>query len=189
MSVLIVALELELARTLTRRLVAQGDEVRVIATRDDEAEAQRSLGAHVARGAHLDADLVERAAQNVRSIVVGEVEAEVMSEILEGARVAHVERIIICTARRLGRSLDLIRESPIQYVVLAYRKESAFRRRSSHSNEFVAFVIDAADDLAGEPRLELDLNAPSTLEMLGFESRTEPANGGVSGPGSGTPDP
>ena len=185
MSVLIVALEPELARTLTRRLVGQGDEVRVIA-QDHEAEAQRNLGAHVARGAHLDADLVERAAQNVRSIVVGPVEAEVMSEILAGARLAHVERIIVGTPRPLGRALDLLRDAPIQYVVLDYRKKRAFSRRSWHSDELVALLIDAADDLAGEPRLELDLDASSTFETLGIETRR--VSGGGSGQGSGTPD-
>ena len=187
MSVLIVGLEPQLARTLTRQLVAQGDEVRVIAIQDDEAEAQRSLGAHVARGAQLDADLVERAAQNVRSIVVGSVEPEVMSEILEGARLAHVERIIVGTSRRRDRSLDLLRDAPLQYVVIAYRKKRAFRRYSCHSDDLVAFAIDAADDLAGKPRLELDLDAPFTAETLGIETRTEPVNGGGPGPGSGTP--
>ena len=108
-----MGLDAELARTLTRRLISQEDEVRVIATPGDDAEALRNLGAHVARGQRLDADLVERAAQNVRSIVVGVVEPETMSEILEGARFARVERVIVCSHHPLGSSIDLLREASI----------------------------------------------------------------------------
>jgi hypothetical protein len=175
-SVLLVGLDAELAQTVTRRLISQDDEVRVIATAGDDAGALRDLGAHVARGQRLDADLVERAAQNVRSIVVGAVEPETMSEILEGARFARVERIIVCSDQPQPSSVDLLREAPIQYVVLNYRKPGRFRRRSTHTDDYVALAIDTADDLAGEPRLELDLGAPSSAEALGLDPRSDPAN-------------
>jgi hypothetical protein len=174
-SVLLVGLDAELARTLTRRLISQDDEVRVIATPGDDAEALRSLGAHVARGQTLDADLVERAAQNVRSIVVGEVDPETMSEILEGARFARVERVILCSEDPQRSSVELLREASIQYVVLNYRKPGRFRRRDTHTDDYVALAIDTADDLAGEPRLELNLRSPSAAEALGLEPNSGPA--------------
>lgn len=175
MSVLLVGLDAGLARTLTRRLISQDDEVRVIATPGDEADALRNLGAHVARGQRLDADLVERAAQNVRSIVIGDVEPETLFEILEGARLARVERVIVCSDNPQRSSVDLLRETSIQYVVLNYRKPGRFRRRSSHADGYVALAIDTADDLAGEPRLELDLSSPSAAEALGLDPRSDPA--------------
>ena len=174
MSVLLVGLDANLARTLTRRLISQDDEVRVIATPGHDADALRSLGAHVARGQRLDADLVERAAQNVRSIVVGAVEREAMSEILEGARFARVERIIVCSDDPHGSSVDLLREASIQYVVLNYRKPGRFRRRDTHTDDYVALAIDTADDLAGEPRLELNLSSPSAVEALGLDPSSGP---------------
>jgi hypothetical protein len=175
-SVLLVGLDAELARTLTRRLISQHDEVRVIATTGDDAEALGNLGAHVARGQTLDADLVERAAQNVRSIVIGSIEPEIVSEILEGARFARVERVIVCSHHPLGSSADLLREASIQYVVLNYRKPGRFRRRSTQTNDYVALAIDTADDLAGEPRLELDLSSPSAAEALGLDPSSDPAS-------------
>ena len=173
MSVLIVGLEADLARTLIRRLVAQSDEVRVIATEDDDSEALRNLGAHIARGPLLDADLVERAAQNVRTIVVGAVEAEMMNEILEGARVARVERIVLCTLGPLAKPLELLRVAPGEYVVLTYRRPRLLRPNRALAPESVAAAVDAADDLGGEPRLELDLNVASSWDALGLEARTD----------------
>lgn len=174
MSVLLVGLDGELARTLIRRLISQDDEVRVIARPGDDVDALRSLGAHVARGRRLDADLVERAAQNVRSIVVGAVEPETMAEILEGARFARVERVIVCSHHPQRSSVDLLREASIQYVVLNYRKPRRFRRGSSHTDDYVALAIDTADDLAGDPRLELDLSSASAAEALGLDPRSDP---------------
>ncbi len=171
MSVLIIGLEEELARTLTGRLVAQGDEVRVIATEGDDAEALRSLGAHIARGPFLDADLVERAAQSVRTIVVGAVEAGMTNEILEGARAARVDRIVLCTPGPAAEQVGLLRASPGEYVVLTYPRTRWPRRSRVVAPESVATAVDAADDLAGEPRLELDLNEASSWDALGLEAR------------------
>ena len=172
MSVLIVGVEAELARTLIRRLAEQDDEVRVLATDNDDPEALRKLGAHIARGPLLDADLVERAAQNVRTIVVGSVETETMKEILEGARVARVERIVFCTPDPPGDPVELLRAAPGQYVVLSYRRQGLLRRNRALAPESVAAAVDAADDLGGDPRLELDLNEASSWDALGLEVRT-----------------
>ncbi len=171
-----MGLDGELARTLTRRLISQDDEVRVIAMPGEDAESLRNLGAHVARGQTLDADLVERAAQNVRSIVIGAVEPETMSEILEGARFARVERVIVCSDQPQRAAVDLLREASIQYVVLTYRKPGRLRRRNSRTDDYVALAIDTADDLAGEPRLELDLSSPSAAEALGLDPSSDPAS-------------
>ncbi|MDQ3620528.1 MAG: hypothetical protein M3391_10475 [Actinomycetota bacterium] len=171
MSVLMVGLEAELARTLIRRLVQQDDEVRVIATENDDPETLRKLGAHIARGPLVDADLVERAAQNVRTIVVGAVEVVVMKEILEGARVARVERVVLCTADPPVEPVELLRAAPGQHVVLTYRKRR-LRRNKALAPESIAAAVDAADDLGGEPRLELDLNEASSWDALGLEVMT-----------------
>ena len=167
-----IGLEAQLARTLIRRLVQQDDEVRVVATENDDSEALRKLGAHIARGPLLDADLVERAAQNVRTIVVGAVEAEMMKEVLEGARVARVERIVLCAPDPPIEPVELLRAAPGQYVVLTYRRQRLLRRDKAFAPESVAAAVDAADDLGGEPRLELDLNEASSWDALGLEART-----------------
>lgn len=171
MSILIVGVEPELARSLTRRLVAQGDEVRAIEMENDDPKALQGLGAHIARAPLFDADLVERAAQNVRTVVVGAVEEGMMTEILDGARLARVERIILCAPDPVSESLDLVRAAPGQHVVLTYRKPRALRRSKSLLPEDVAEAVDAADDLAGELRLELDLDNASSWDALHLERR------------------
>ncbi len=76
------------------------------------ADRWRSLGAHVASGPQWDADLVERAAQNVRTIVVGDRHdrdpTELMEALVEGGCLASPDmRLVVVgqvSAPGLGRS-------------------------------------------------------------------------------------
>ncbi len=138
----------DLADTTIRRLVDQGDEVRVL---DPAGSARwKELGAHVARGDHDDSDVIERAGQNARTIVVFEPTPLVLTAVVEGARLAAIERIVVCS----GRPVDVeeVRTSGLSYVLLVATS------RRSRKHEAIAEAIDAADDLAGDVRLELDLS-------------------------------
>ena len=63
MSILLIGLSEELTEELVKRLIHEGDEVRVLEDSNDNAESWRRLGAHIAHGPIWDADLIERAAQ------------------------------------------------------------------------------------------------------------------------------
>lgn len=164
MSVLLIGDPGSLGEALVRRLIAQGDEVRAIAT-DTDAEGLAGHGVHIARGRDLDADLVERAAQNVRTIVV--FDAGILGPVIEGAQAAQVERIVLCAAALGDEARGQLRGSGIEYVVLEPPRKGLFRRGAS--DEALAEAIDAADDLAGRLRLELDLNETEAWAMLKLE--------------------
>lgn len=161
MSVLLIGIDGELATVLARRLVDQDDEVRILVVDGDDPASVPDAPVHVASGRYLDdADLIERACQNVRTIVLGEREdiPSAIGEVIKGARAAEVSRIVYCAASPDRRIREELRSSPIEYVVLETGGWSPLRRRAP-SIEAVAEAIDAADDLAEEVRLELDLTA------------------------------
>ena len=172
MSVLLVGDE-AVVRATIERLVAEGDEVRVVASAPRAGEEWRSLGAYVARGAELDADLIERSAKNCRSLVLvddGRIGAGSVGEVFEGAALAGVERTIVCT-RHPGAVLDAVRDLFGQYVLLlAGGKWGPLRSRGwVATSEDLARAIDAADDLGGEVRLELDLSQAAAWRRLGLD--------------------
>jgi hypothetical protein len=152
----------DVAEATIQHLTLQGDEVRVIEPDPAVQERWRSAGAHVATG-DLDADLVERAAQGVRTLVVGRwlpPTDEPVEELLSGAVRAGVGRIVVYTdrddaegwAHRFAESV----------VLRAPRKRLPFSRGSRGPNESeAAKLIDAADDMAGPLRLELDVTKES----------------------------
>ena len=163
MSILLIGLSEELTEELVKRLINEGDEVRVLEDSDDKAESWRMLGAHIAHGSIWDADLIERAAQNVRTIVVGEHHThdatELMEEVVTGGGFASKDMRIVLVGQDLqAPAFRRVRESPLAYVALGVAtKRSLLGRRRAPAPAILAEAIDAADDLAGEPRLELDL--------------------------------
>jgi len=153
-----------LGEVLVRRLISQGDEVRAIAT-DSYTDDLAQHGVHIARGPDLDADLVERAAQNVRTIV--SFDGSTLEPVIEGARAARVERVVLCAASIPEEPRELLRESGLEYVVLVPPRKGLFRR--GVSDEALAEAIDAADDMSGKLRLELDLNEADAWGMLDLQ--------------------
>lgn len=160
MSVLLVGFDRGLGVLLARRLVAQGDEVRVIEPGTDTTPWTEA-GAHVARGSAADDDLVERAAQNVRTIIAFGDRLEAAPIVAGGAR-AGVGRIVWVTGALPGPAA--VTSAGIDYVIV----RTARRRlpRTGISPDDLAVALDAADDLAGHPRLALDLDDPSGWDAL-----------------------
>jgi hypothetical protein len=174
-SVLLVDVSGELGAALVSRLVSLADEVGVV--EDDPAAAPlwARLGAHVARGASTDTDLLERAAQQVRTVVVaqrGGVDlVEVVSAVVEAARLVPGDvRLVVCMHGDADAE-EAIRSSGLDYVILRTGKRRARLRGGSRrpSVAMVAEAVDAADDLAGHPRLDVDLTVPGGWRALGID--------------------
>ena len=166
MSVLLVGAGGALADALIARLVGEGDEVRVVEDDDRGAARWRALGAFVARGTPDDFDLVERAAQSARTIVVLSPEIP-LAPVLQGATAARVDRIVVCGAGARSAAGPL-EEAALDHVVLDVPQGSAWRRRRAVAPAALAEAIDAADDLAGSPRLVLDLGHADAWRALGL---------------------
>lgn len=153
MSVLLAGLDPQLVAAAVRRLTAEGDQVRVVA-----GVGEAHPGAHVAVGSPGDDDLVERAAQGARTIVAG---IEGRAGALEGAARAGVDRAVL-----VGGDAEDVPAS-MSWVLLVTKRR--LRRGPSHDD--VAEAIDAADDLAGEPRLVADLTTAEGWKTLRLEPR------------------
>jgi hypothetical protein len=152
-------------------LVKEGDEVGVIVGEAARADGWKSLGAHVAVGPADDPDLIERAAQHARSIVVFDAPVAVVEAVVEGARMASASpaRIVYCSSTG-GDGVDLLMTSGLEYVILSIPVERAgLRRRPRQSVEpgIVAEAVNAADDLTGELRLSLNLEDEEDRSVLG----------------------
>jgi uncharacterized protein YbjT (DUF2867 family) len=150
------------------RLIMQGDEVRVVEADPQQAHRWRQLGARVAEGDADDADLMERASQNCRTVVLFGVRDEsvhVLAALLEGIAHTTVDRVVLVAAGDEPGCRNLVRASQLDYVFLRMKQRPLLSRFRSSSSA-VAEAIDAADDLAGHPRLELDLDDPSTVAAL-----------------------
>jgi hypothetical protein len=161
-SILLVGLDEDLMPALIRRLTEQGDEVRALEYDDAASDRWRSLGAHVASGPQWDADLIERAAQNERTIAVGARHdrdpAELMDALVEGGALASPGMRLVVVGRLQPQALAALRGSKLEYVILeGVERRGLLGRRPRLSPEKLAEAVDAADDLAGNPRLELDL--------------------------------
>jgi hypothetical protein len=144
-SILIVRPPVELGDVLIPRLIDQDDQVRVIETSAQEADHWRALGAHIASAPDIDDDLIDRAAQNVRTIVL--FDPDVLEVTLEGAVTARVSRVILCCPTVSRQSMTSLEKSGLEYVVVEtgrWRKPPV---------RVIAEAIDAADDLAGHPKL------------------------------------
>lgn len=174
MSVLLLGLDDDLGPPLIRRLLAEDDIVGVVEEEPARAKQWKDLGAHVAPGSPRDADLVERAARHARSIVIVEAlpgaAGGVVEAVLEAGRlVAEPPRIIFAGPPDDTREEQLER-SAFDYVVL--RIQGAHRRLRRRPKrppaEAVAEAVNAADDLAGNPRVIADLLEPGGWTALGL---------------------
>lgn len=176
MSILLVGDAGSQADAVVTRLVSAGDQVRVVEEEPGGAAGWRALGAHVATGDPADYDLIERAAQNVRTIVVLAGKRHdvgpVLDAVIEGARRASVERIVLCAARPAPEVVDRLVASGLEYVVLGYGEKRALLPASlsnSVSPEQLAKAVDAADDLGGHPALNLDLTRRAQWRPLALD--------------------
>ena len=173
MSVLLIGLEDVLGPVLVERLLGEGDVIGVIEEDGDRAARWREVGAHVASGQPTDFDLIERAAQHARSIVIVEFRLndprEVIEAVLMGARLVPGEaaRIIFVTTSREPAVGENLARSEFDFVILRVpRGGSPARQRSKLKTESIAEAVNAADDLAGSPRLDLDLRDPESWVAL-----------------------
>jgi hypothetical protein len=152
-----------LTSAVIERLVGAGDEVRVIEPDPARGEGLRALGAFVALGSPDDFDLVERAAQNVRTIVVL-VDLD-LEPVVRGASAARVDRVVVVGGS--SATPGPLEEAAIDYVVLRVPPPRLLRGPRV-SEEAVAEAIDAADDMAGDPRLVVDLGTAEGWRSLGL---------------------
>lgn len=159
---------IDLATALLKTLVRPDDQVRIVEEDPVLAERWRSAGAHVAPGLDDDPDLVSRAAEGARTVVL--CDESCSQEVLESlAEEAVKDRRIVVWAE-LGR-LDPapLRAGSAQHIWLSgSHRRRDWGRRKALSYEEIARVIDAADDLEGAPRWELDLTDPASWERLGL---------------------
>lgn len=170
MSILLIGIDDAVGDPLVRRLVEQDDEVRVLA-RDGDSGGWAQEGTHIASGEIWDADLVERAAQSVRTIVVGpehgEDAVELTTAVVEGGALAGAGMRIVVYGPQVTRPvLAVLRATSLEYIVLHTGPRRLMSRHASLAPEAVAEAIDAADDVAGKVRLELDLTQASSWTAL-----------------------
>lgn len=177
MSVVLIGADEEWGPAVVERLLNEDDIVGVIEEELGRRDLWKGLGAHVALGSAADPDLVERAVQHARSIVVFEGDPQRSTEVLEavfqGARLAPGEtaRILFVTsgpATTAGGALDA---SAFDYVVLRVPRKGLLRRSSSVAPADLAEAVSAADDMAGDPRLHVDLGSPEGWRALGLDPR------------------
>jgi hypothetical protein len=131
----------------------------------------KEFGAHVALGSPADPDLVERAGQNVRTLMMagGDDSREVMAAVAEGARLAGIGRLVVCLQRSDESVLEAVRAAGIDHVVLLTGRSRLKRLLGPVvPADSLAEAMDAADDLAGNPRLVLDLTREGGWTALGL---------------------
>ncbi len=169
MSVLVLVGGDDVDEPVVRRLLGQGDHVRILEATADRRELWRSLGAHVAVGDASDPDLVERAAQNARTIVViaPQVTWDILQAVVTAAPLAGVDRLVACAPSFEGSASQVVRASSLSYVLIASGRPSVWRKRAA-APELVAEAVDAADDLGGDPHLEVDLTTGTGVAELGL---------------------
>lgn len=168
MSILMLVEDHEVEKVVARRLLAQGDEVRVLLARTELGPGWVELGAHVAVGDPTDDDLIERAGQQARTLVLFGIHAgdgPTVTAALKAAVAADIERLILCVAAADDEVRRLMDASDRSYVILSYGRRLGLRARAPAA--LVADAVDAADDLAGQPRLEVDLRDENALDRLG----------------------
>ena len=173
MSVLLLAPPEPEGASAVRLLVSEGDDVSVVAP-PGEADSWRRLGAHVAGGDPSDADLVERVAQHARTIVVfddGPQEAtEVVAAVIRaGAYLREAPRVVFHTRSSAEGPIGALRASALDYVILRVpRRRRLGGVKGAPAPDRVATAISAADDLPGNPRLDVDLARPEGWDALGL---------------------
>lgn len=174
MSILLIGLDEDRGPALVTKLVGEGDIVGVIDPQDDRGDRWRQLGAHVAKGQADDADLIERAAQHARSIVILESSqtepAPIVEAVVQGARLLPGEAPRVIYVGDNGAVVETLGATGMDYVILrAGNRRTLWPRASAPSAADLAEAVNAADDLAGAPRLELDLTTADAWATLGVQ--------------------
>lgn len=165
MSVLLAGLDDELAAAVAERLIAQQDEVRIILPSGASSEMWRGRGVYVASGDLGDEDFVWRACGGVRTVVAEPslVAGEEGALFVSGARRAGVGRFVVVGEASPGE--NVLYEVDADRIILRLPKKGLLRRKAVALDD-VASAIDAADDLGGAPRLELDLSVAASWAKL-----------------------
>lgn len=172
MSILMIVGGGEAESAAAERLLAQGDEVRVVVAEAGEKPGWVALGVHVAVGDATDHDLIERAGQGARSLVIFDdraSDAPTLDAALTGALGAGIDRLILCAPDVTEETRRTMARVDPSYVILTYGRRFSLRGRTPVA--LIAEAVDAADDLGGSPRLEVDLREPDAL------TRLDPAHG------------
>ena len=178
MSILLVGLPETFAVMLARRLLAEQDEVRLLLPEDADPEPWKKLGVFVASGDPTDADLVERAATNVRTLVLGEGVAELSEEglggLIGGARQAGVGRFVVCQRQPSSGLVEMFKAAGVEFVVMATAKKPLVGKGKTRIPiSKLSEAIDAADDIAGRIQAELDLTIPKAWKVLKLDPPLE----------------
>ncbi|MEA2516214.1 MAG: NmrA-like family [Actinomycetota bacterium] len=157
MSILLADPDETLGSAITELLLSEGDEVRVLAR---QAGDWKERGAFVAVGDVMDADLVERACMNVRTIVFTfpgrSIPLSVLTTAIPAAAKAGTDRVVVCAANPDDATALLLESTGLDYVVIGTGRRGFVPKKAVEPND-VARAVSAADDLAGEPRLVVDL--------------------------------
>jgi hypothetical protein len=175
MSILIVG-EAPEAETVVTYLVGEGDQVGVIESDRKRLQEWAAVGAYAALGDPEDPDLVERCAQQARTIVVfdrtgpaGPNPTDVLRSVLQaGQMLAVAPRVVVVSADPSLTLQAQLNSSALDYILLRVGLERGLLRRGPRTvpAEKLAEAVNAADDLAGEPRLDLDLGSRAGWEAL-----------------------
>lgn len=169
MSVLLIGWEGDEATAAIRRLRSQGDQVQVVEPDLFAAQTWRDHGAFVAAGDPTDPDLVERAAYETRTLALFDRgRPGVAAAIIEGVRIAGAVRLVLFTGDPNGEAAIAFSSSGVSHVIVALPKKSLLGRVRIEPAR-LAEVLDAADDLAGEPGLVVDLSTNEGWRALGLE--------------------
>ena len=178
MSLLLVGLPETFAVMLVRRLREEGDEVRLLLPESADPAPWKRLGAFVAQGEAGDADLVERASTNVRTLVLGEAAAamsqEDLNELIAGARRADVGRFVVCQAQPSAALVEAFKAAEVEFVVLTTAKKPLIGKAKTRIPiSKLSEAVDAADDIAGRIQAELDLTIPKAWKVLKVDPPVE----------------
>lgn len=166
MSVLLAGLHAEVTSATIERLVAQGDEVRVLDPDRGAEERWKAAGAYVACGPYDDDDLFERAAMGCRSVVLGPGAIPDIDSIITGLRRTDSQpRIIMCTPA----AVEVATPAGWEAVSLVLGRSKILKRARVSTPAEVALAIDAADDIAAIPAGLVDLTQPSGWRALELE--------------------
>ncbi len=175
MSVLVIGRTAE-SEPVVRHLLQEGDDVGVIESDRGRLREWASLGAHAALGSPEDPDLVERCAQQARTIVFcespgagGGGPTNVLRSVLEAGRMLpQAPRVVVVSPAPSLTLLAQLNSSALDYILLRNGLSRGFLRRGPKvvAAEDLARAVSASDDLAGEPRLDLDLSRAAGWETL-----------------------
>lgn len=170
MSVLLVGLGEQLTEAVASRLLEQGDEVRLVLAEEAGRGRWRARGIHVAVGDMADDDFAWRACMNVRTVVAGDrppVSGELREVLAAILRKAGVGRVVVVGAGEPDGLVEAFQGEPeLEYVVLRFRRRGLLGTKDVVSPHDLAVAVDAADDLAGTPHLDLDLTQDDAWAAL-----------------------